>query len=325
MTVQTEKRTVNYLRISVTDLCNLRCVYCMPPGGVEKIRHEEILSFEEIIRVVKAALGIGITRFRITGGEPLVRKGILRLVEKMGKIEDIEDFSMTTNGLLLDPLAPSLRKAGIQRLNISLDSLTPETYRRITRGGDIALVLKGIEAARRAGFNEVKLNTVILKGINEGEIFSLLDFAREKKLAVRFIEMMPISAELIEGESRFLSLDEIKRRIEEKLPLEFVKSYPGCGPAEYYQTADKTLTIGFIAPISHNVCRFCNRLRLTAEGKLRPCLASDWELDLRRIVRGGGNEEDIQEVLREGIEGKPEAHKFGRKKEFKRKMVAIGG
>jgi len=313
------------LRISVTDLCNLRCVYCMPPEGVEKIKHEEILTFEEITRVVKAALGMGINRFRITGGEPLIRKGILRLVEEMGRLEEIEDFSMTTNGLLLSSLAVPLRESGIQRVNISIDSLKPDTYRRITRGGDLWQVLRGIEAARKAGFNEVKLNTVILKGINENEIFSLLNFAREKKLAIRFIEMMPISTEKIEGESRFLSLDEIKRRIEKKMPLEFLKSYPGCGPAEYYRTEDKKLTMGFIAPISHNVCRFCNRMRLTAEGKLRPCLASDWELDLRKVLREGGGKEEIQDVLLRGIAGKPAAHKFGIKKEFKRKMVAIGG
>ena len=325
MTKEENKRKVDYLRISVTDLCNLRCVYCMPPEGIGKLAHGDILSFEEIVRTVKAALGVGISRFRLTGGEPLVRKNVIELIGELGNIEGIEDFSMTTNGLLLSEFAVPLREAGIERLNISLDSLDPETYREISLGGDLETALAGVEAARQAGFQEVKLNTVILKEINDGEIFKFLDYARRKQLTIRFIEMMPISTELIGGKCRFLSLEEVRRRIEREIPLELVREYPGCGPASYYRSEDKTLTVGFIAPISHDVCRFCNRMRLTAEGKLRPCLSSDWELDLKEVLRGGGGESDIRKVLLEGIAGKPLAHRFGQKREFKRKMVAIGG
>ncbi|MCX6348611.1 MAG: GTP 3',8-cyclase MoaA [Candidatus Aureabacteria bacterium] len=320
-----EPRKVDYLRISVTDLCNLRCVYCLPPEGVAKIAHQEILTFEEILKVVKAAVVLGIRHFRLTGGDPLVRKGILDLVREMGRTAGIEDLTLTTNGLLLDRFAADLKKAGVKRLNVSLDSVNPETFRRITRGGDLAAVLAGLRAAREAGFAAIKLNAVVLKGINDGEVFELLDYAREGGHPIRFIELMPISVAEVEGENRYLPVSELRQRIEEKIPLETEGTKPGCGPAEYFRSRDGRLLIGFIAPISRAFCLRCNRVRLTAEGKLRPCLSSDWELDLRAVVRGGGGEEKIRELLSRAIAGKPAAHRFGEKGVSRRKMVSIGG
>ncbi len=315
---------VNYLRISLTDRCQLRCVYCMPPEGIEKVAHGEILTFEEIIRVVSAVLGLGITRFRLTGGEPLVRKGIIDLVGRLGELTGVEDLSLTSNGLELARYAAALRAGGVTRINISLDSLDPHNYRRITRGGDVNRALQGIEAARQAGFREVKLNTVIMRGINEEDIFPLLDFAGEKRLPIRFIEMMPVTTSRIEGEERFLSAGEIKRRVEAKFSLKPLEVSLGCGPAEYYR-GPGYLTIGFIAPISHGFCSTCNRMRLTADGKIRPCLASDLELDLKKVLRDGAGEEEIRAVFRRAAGRKLFTHDFASKRLSFRKMGAIGG
>ena len=296
----------------------------MPAEGIEKVAHEEILTFEEIVKVVKTALDLGITRFRLTGGEPLVRRGIIDLVEQLSALKRIEDLSMTTNGLELARYALNLKKAGVRRVNISLDSLNPDTYRLITRGGDLNLVQEGIEAALAAGFDQVKLNTVILKGINDKEIFPLLAFARRKKTPIRFIEMMPITTTRIDGMERFLSLEEIKRKIEDQIRLEPLRVYLGCGPAEYYR-APGQLTVGFIAPISRGFCTSCNRMRLTADGKIRPCLASDRELDLKGPIRGGGGQSAIREIILKAIALKPVGHDFASKIPSRRKMPAIGG
>jgi len=315
---------VDYLRISLTDRCQLRCVYCMPPEGIEKVAHKDILTFEEIIRVIRASLGVGITRFRLTGGEPLVRRGVVELVEEMGRLAGIDDLSLTTNGLELPRYARRLRTAGIRRVNISLDSVDSDTYRRITRGGELSRARAGIEAARHAGFDEVKLNAVVLKGINEEDIFSLLEFARRIATPIRFIEMMPISIPEIGGEERFVSVDEIKERIETRMKLDPLGVYPGCGPAEYYQ-APGSLTVGFISPISRGFCTLCNRMRLTADGKLRPCLASDRELDLREALRDTSGNLPIREVILRAISLKPSGHDFASKIPSRRKMPAIGG
>lgn len=319
------KRTIDYLRISVTDLCDLRCLYCMPPEGVAKMAHGEILTFEEILRVVRAAVSLGIRHFRLTGGEPLVRKGILDLIREMGKTPGIADLTLTTNGTRLEEFAADLRKAGIGRLNVSLDSVRPETFRRITRGGDLSAVLRGLKAARSAGFSAIKLNAVVLKGINDAEVFDLLEYAREGGHPLRFIELMPVSVSEVEGEDRYLPVSVLRRRIEERIPLATQGTKPGCGPAEYFRSRDGRLLIGFIAPISRVFCRSCNRVRLTAEGKLRPCLSSDREVDLRALLRGGGGEEEVGELLARAIAAKPASHRFGETGVSHRKMISIGG
>jgi len=318
-------RKIDYLRISVTDLCDLRCLYCMPPEGVAKISHQDILTFEEILRVVRAAVALGISHFRLTGGEPLVRKGILDLIREMGKTPGIADLTLTTNGTHLEHLAADLRQAGIGRLNVSLDSVRPETFRRITRGGDLPAVLRGLQAARAAGFSAIKLNAVVLKGINDGEVFDLLDYAREWGHPLRFIELMPVSVSEVEGVDRYLPVSILRRKIEERIPLATQGTKPGCGPAEYFRSRDGRLLIGFIAPISSIFCRTWNRVRLTAEGKLRPCLSSDREVDLRALLRGGGGEEELKALLSSAIAAKPPAHRFGETGVSRRKMVSIGG
>jgi cyclic pyranopterin phosphate synthase len=318
-------RKIDYLRISVTDRCDLRCLYCMPPEGVAKMAHGDILTFEEILKVVRAAVPLGISHFRLTGGEPLVRKGILDLVREMGKTPGIEDLTLTTNGIRLEGLAADLKKAGIGRLNVSLDSVHPETFRRITRGGDLTKVLRGLSAARSAGFAALKLNAVVLKGINDAEVFDLLDYARAGGHPIRFIELMPVSVATVAGEDRYLPVSDLRRTIEQRIPLETEGTKPGCGPAEYFRSRDGRLLIGFIAPISSVFCRSCNRVRLTAEGKLRPCLSSDREVDLRSALRGGAGEREIGALLAQAIAAKPASHRFGETGVSRRKMVSIGG
>jgi len=317
-------RPVNYLRISVTDRCNLRCIYCMPAGGISTLlAHDDILTYEEISVVAQAAAELGIVKLRLTGGEPLVRKGLPELVAMLAAIEGIDDISLTTNGVLLENYADELKEAGLHRVNVSLDSLCGDTFHRITRVGELDRVLRGIEAARGAGLNPVKTNTVVIRGINDDEV---LDFARltiEGDWHVRFIEYMPFTIDG-GGEDLLVPVEEIRRRIETLGELE--SSLPsGGGPAKYFRLPGASGTIGFISPVSEHFCSVCNRLRLTADGKLRPCLSSDDEIDLLHPLRQGVTVGDIKLLIQKAVSRKPAGHRLKAGVTCERLMAQIGG
>jgi len=324
-------RPIEYLRISVTDRCNLRCIYCMPPEGVPWRPHEEILRYEEIVQVVRLAAELGIRKVRLTGGEPLVRPGLAGLIASLAGIPGIEDLSLTTNGTLLEARAAELAASGLHRVNVSLDSLNPERFARLTRGGDLDAVLRGIEAARRAGLNPVKLNTVVIRRWNDDEVALFARKTREEGWHVRFIEFMPIGRRPDEGreawQEELVTVEEMRRRIEEEVgPLLPYAGPGGAGPARYYRLEGAEGTIGFISPVSEHFCARCNRLRLSADGRLRPCLLSDAEVDLRTILRNGAGPEEVRERIVEAICRKPAGHRLA-EGEFPhgRTMSEIGG
>jgi cyclic pyranopterin phosphate synthase len=304
------KRTIDYLRVSITDRCNLRCVYCMPSDGLIPLDHREILRYEEIIRVVRIATGIGVRNVRITGGEPLVRKNVIHLISEIRSIEGIKDLSLTTNGILLSGYANKLSEAGLKRINISLDSLRPDRFKEITRGGDLHLVLSGIEAAEKAGLTPIKINMVPIRGLNSDEIEDFTRLTLKFPYQIRFIEFMPFGTEGLWSTERFISVEEIKSIVEGVGPLTPAKLKKS-GPARYFRLEGATGVIGFISPISNHFCGECNRLRLTADGKLRPCLFSETEIDLKPALRGGAPDDEIERLIKLSIEVKPKGHDIG--------------
>ncbi len=316
-------RSINYLRISVTDRCNLRCIYCMPPEGVPQMPHSEILSYEEIRTVVQAAAELGINRIRLTGGEPLVRAELHKLIKMLSQIEGIEELSLTTNGTFLKKYALEFKQAGLSRVNVSLDTLKADKFRYITRLGALEDVLEGIEAAKGAGFEPVKINTVIMRGINDDEI---LDFARmtyEEGWHVRFIEFMPFK-----GAAEFVPSIELRQHISSLGKLEPCASITGNGPAMYYRLAGAKGTIGFISPLTElSFCSRCNRMRLTPDGRLRPCLLGEDEIDLKMPLRNNASMEELKSLILKAVASKPEHHHLegGDVKLVKRKMSQIGG
>jgi len=303
------QRPINYLRISVTDRCNLRCVYCMPPEGVSLMSHNDILRYEEIYTVARAAAELGIDKIRLTGGEPLVRLGLPELIGMLSQIEAINDISLTTNGTLLAGYAAELKQAGLRRVNVSLDTLKPDRFELITRsGGSLEQVLEGIEVARRVGLKPVKLNMVVIAGINDDE---LVDFAAKtitEEWHVRFIELMPVVGGDIPP--RFLSASEMRQRLEQLGELEPCLPSAGNGPAKYFRLPQARGTIGFITPVSEHFCFDCNRLRLTADGKLRPCLLSDYEVDLKQPLRRGISWAGLKKLIEEAVANKPLRHQL---------------
>lgn len=329
------RRAISYLRISVTDRCNLRCVYCMPPEGVPSCAHDEVLRYEEVETVARAAAELGIHKIRLTGGEPLVRKGVVDLVRILAAIPGVDDLSMTTNGMLLRRYADDLARAGLKRVNVSLDTLRPERFRQITRRGELADALAGIHAARRAGLTPVKINAVIVRGLNDDEVVELAYKTVSDGWHVRFIEWMPLAGPMmgkIEWAEGMVPTDEIRARIEAALgPLEPASMQAGAGPARYYRLAEAggpraAGTIGFISALSEHFCGSCNRLRLTADGKLRPCLFSEHEIDLRTPLREGAGVREIKALLTAGIAAKPEGHRLGEcEPVHDRTMSQIGG
>jgi cyclic pyranopterin phosphate synthase len=320
-------RPINYLRISVTDRCNLRCVYCMPPEGIELRAHGEILTFEEIARVVQAAATIGITKIRLTGGEPLARLGLPGLVRLIAAVPGIDDVSMTTNGTLLARHADALAAAGLNRINVSLDTLHAERFRQITRRGTLADVWDGIEAAEKAGLTPIKLNAVVIRGMNEDEVTDFAEMTLTSPWHVRFIEIMPLGANAAWAGDGYVPMAEVRERIEAAFgPLEPVGGPAGSGPARYHRLPGAAGTLGFITPLSEHFCFSCNRLRLTADGKLRPCLLSDAETDLRTPLRDGAGEQELADLLLSGIMGKPGGHHLAQGEvPIKRVMAEIGG
>jgi cyclic pyranopterin phosphate synthase len=316
------QRPINYLRISVTDRCNLRCVYCMPEEGVTLMSHADILTFEEIYSVVKVAAGLGINKVRLTGGEPLIRLGLADLVKMLASIEGIDDLSLTTNGILLTQHATELKKAGLCRVNISLDTLRPERFREITRCGELEDTLRGIAAAHTVGLEPVKINMVVMAGVNDDE---LIDFARktiDEGWHVRFIEHMPVTAD---ETINLVSVREMKKRLDVLGKMEPIKMV-GNGPAKYYRFPGAAGTVGFITPITEHFCYQCNRLRLTADGKLRPCLLSEQEIDLRGALRSGASTDELKQLIEKAIACKPERHHLadGRKRNG-RPFSQVGG
>ncbi len=325
------ERDINYLRVSVTDRCNLRCTYCMPKEGLSQIGHDDILRYEEILRIIRVATGEGITKVRITGGEPLVRRGVAEFIASLRTIPALNDISLTTNGILLEAHAEQLFAAGIRRINISLDSLNADKYARITRGGDIRAVLRGIRKVREIGFDPIKINIVAIKGFNDDEV---LDFARltlANPYQIRFIELMPLGTAGAENNGRYLANSVIRERIETLGTLEAVNGGRSKteGPARIYRLAGGAGEIGFISPVSRHFCHSCNRLRLTADGHLRACLLSDDETDLKGPLRAGCGDEEIGALIRGVIARKPRRHEIAcdedHIKKCMKEMPAIGG
>ncbi|MFM7057405.1 MAG: GTP 3',8-cyclase MoaA [Planctomycetota bacterium] len=334
------------LRISVTDRCNIRCFYCMPADDVEFLPKAELLTFEELERVARVAAGLGIDRIRLTGGEPLVRRDLPLLVRKLAAIPGIRDLGMTTNGILLADQALALRDAGLSRLNISLDALDPEVFRRVTRREGYAQVLEGIAAARRAGFSPIKINAVSVRGLTEDQLVPFGRLARETETVVRFIEFMPLDADSQWQRDRVLFAHEILERLAAEFgPLRPVVSRPAtsggassgppagllpqasAAPAQDYEFVDGRGRIGLIASVSQPFCRSCNRFRITADGKLRNCLFSLEETDIRPLLRGPGTDQQIAAAMLESIAAKREGHEINTARFLQpdRPMYSIGG
>lgn len=317
-------RTIDYVRISITDRCNLRCVYCMPEHGVAAFTHGDVLTYEEILRVVGLLSQLGVRHVRVTGGEPMARRGCLELIERIHAIDGIETISMTTNALLLEGQMERACAAGLNALNISLDTLDPETYRRMTRGGDVRAVRSVIGDALRLGV-KVKINAVPVRGWNDRQLCDLAALARDMALCVRFIELMPVGCG---AQLEPVPSDEVRRLLEDAFgPMEPDTARHGFGPASYYQPQGFAGAIGLISPLSHAFCADCNRVRLTADGFLKLCLNHTAGTDLRALLRSGADDALLLETLRSAIYQKPARHGFGETigdREVRR-MNEIGG
>ena len=318
-------RTIHYLRLSVTDRCNLRCTYCMAEE-MEFLPKHAVLSLEEMIRLSRCFVQLGVDKIRLTGGEPLVRRGIEELAQELGALPGLRELVMTTNAVLLDQHAHALRAAGMRRLNISIDSLKPERFKQMTRIGDLADVLRGIQTAQEAGFERIKLNSVILAGQNDDEILDLVDFAHQRGFDISFIEEMPLGEIDSHGRaSTQYSSADIRAQLENRFGL-LPSTETSGGPARYYQIANSHTHVGFISPISDNFCASCNRVRLTTEGRLLLCLGNEHSVDLRQIVRDGGSDHDLQQAIVDSMAIKPEKHFFDpQETRILRFMNATGG
>jgi len=300
-------RRLNYLRISITDRCNLRCIYCVPDGFFPKLPHDEILRYEEILRIVKIAVRLGVTKVRVTGGEPLVRKGVYGFLEALGQISGLSDVSLTTNGVFLAHQIHRIRKAGIRRINISLDTLNREKYRRITGVDRFDAAWEGIRSAHESGFHPIKINVVVIRGVNDDELIDLARLSIEHPYFVRFIEYMPMGVHCMNMDQQMLA-PEILTQIEGIGTLEPVFKAKSDGPAERYRFNGAAGEIGLIRPISHHFCQDCNRLRLTASGQLRVCLLSKIQVDLKGPMRDGATDAELAEMIKEAILRKPQDH-----------------
>ena len=325
---------ISYLRISITDRCNERCNYCMPRELQEWLPRADILSYEETLRVIRIAAELGVTKLRITGGEPLTRRDVLNFIRRLPSIPGIREVGLSTNGTLLprelhekETMAAALRKAGVRSVNISLDTLDPEAYAAITGRDFFAQVVEGISAASDAGFEQIKLNAVLMRGRNEDQLVPLTEFAGARGLILRFIELMPVSTSEVLRENNFLPVAAAKRALEmcygTLLPAPEFRTN---GPATYYQIPGRQQRIGFIGAMTNfHFCESCNKLRLTCDGKLRPCLGSCLEFDILKPLRGGATDDDLKQFFLNVVDRKPEQHDFRNNYQPDRKMVAIGG
>lgn len=326
---------ISYLRVSVTDRCNERCQYCMPLEEQDWLPREDILSYEEMLRVVRVGASLGISKVRVTGGEPLTRRNVIWFLEQMNGIEGIDDIGLSTNATLLTKKTPegntyaeAVKQAGVRTVNISLDSLDPATYAETTGRDILSQAIEGIDAAREVGFEKIKINTVLMRGRNEHELWDLIEFADERGLLLRFIELMPVSSTHVLTEENFLSSGEAKKLIEFRLgeltPRPDVRTN---GPSTYYQLPGSEQLIGFIGAMTNlHFCETCNKLRLTCDGKLRPCLGSHLEFDMREVLRNPEmTDADVAAFYRQVVDRKPEMHEFRENYQPGRRMIAIGG
>ncbi len=326
--VDAYERKIDYLRISVTDRCNLRCVYCMPPEGIELIESKEILRYEEFMRISRIAIAHGVTKIRITGGEPLVRRGIIEFLKELSSINGLEDLSLTTNGVLLKEYAQKLKDAGLKRVNVSLDSLKRDRFLKMTRGDNLQQVTDGLEEAQKIGLTPVKINMVVIKGFNDDEVLDFAMMSKVKPYHVRYIEYMPFNTQEGWQRDKCVTAKQLKEMIEKVEPLfPVTDASGGAGPARRYKFKDAPGEVGFISPISEHFCGSCNRLRLTSDGKLRTCLFSDNEIDIRKALRDGSSDEAIEALLFRAVKEKPQGHQINENifKKCSRTMSLIGG
>ena len=325
---------ISYLRVSITDRCNERCTYCMPQELQEWLPRAEILSFEETLRLIRISTELGVSKIRITGGEPLTRRDVLPFFQALGTIPNVRDIGISTNGTLLArkidmdiSMAQALRDAGVRTANISLDTLDPEVYSAIT-GRDLhGQALEGIHAAIDAGFEQIKLNCVLMRGRNDDQLVPLINFAAERNLLLRFIELMPVSTTEVLDEQNFMSILEAKRGIEKRYGALIPEpQFRTNGPASYHQIPGRNQRVGFIGAMTNlHFCESCDKLRLTCDGKLRPCLGSYLEFDIMKVMRAGASDEELRQFFLDVVERKPEQHDFRNNYQPGRKMVAIGG
>ncbi|MGA1874059.1 MAG: GTP 3',8-cyclase MoaA [bacterium] len=326
------QRIINYIRVSVTDRCNLRCIYCQPAREFHQLARSEILSYEEILHLVQIAISCGITKVRLTGGDPLVRRDIVDLVRSIARLKGITDVSLTTNGILLDRLAGDLYRAGLRRINISLDSLKRDRFQMITGQDGLDQVRKGIDKAHSLGFSPIKINTVVIRGVNDDEVLDLARLSLNKPYHIRFIEFMPIGNDQLWQEKKYVSCLEIQKILTSFQPL-IPSAAAGPhhshhhGPAQMFEFEGALGKIGLISPLSNHFCSNCNRIRLTADGRVRNCLFSDQEIDIREALRSGKNDEELKALLIQGIKNKPAGHNLDHAQFtiLNRPMSKIGG
>ncbi len=324
MLIDRYKRIINYLRVSITDHCNLRCIYCVPYGGAPKMPYGEILSYEEILRIIKIGIRLGISKVRITGGEPLVRKGVYEFLDRLMSLDGLSDVSLTTNGILLQKNLDRIKNAGIKRINVSLDTLCRDKFKKITGHDKFHQVWKGINMALQKGFYPVKLNVVALPGINEDELQDFANLTFTHPFHIRFIEYMPLETELLNIKKQLL-YPEIKARISKA--AEIIPKINGVndGPAMRYKYKGAEGEIGFISPISNHFCSACNRLRLTAAGQLRSCLLSDRQVDIKTALRSGAPDKILEDIFLKAVAFKTFEHNLTDGNGIKEHMQAIGG
>ena len=325
--IDKHNRRLNYLRISITDRCNLRCLYCMPNDGLAKMRHEEILTYEEILRLATIAVNLGVNKIRLTGGEPLIRKGILQLLPSLGSLPGLKDISMTTNGIYLKENLGKIKSAGINRINISLDTLHRERYRKITGYDGFEQVWEGIQLAEQLGLNPIKINMVVMQGINDDEVIDFARLSLNHPYHIRFIEYMPSGFADKGTPLHHVPNSAVKDQITSMRKLVKVLKTEIDGPTDRFRFEGAPGEIGFISPLSHHFCQVCNRLRLTASGHLRPCLLSDKEVDLKVLMRAGASDNDLEQLFLEAAKNKPRAHRLVSEHcgSLSGKMSAIGG
>ncbi len=305
-------RTIEYLRLSVTDRCNLRCLYCMPDEGIESIGHQRILSYEEMTRVAAAAVRLGVRKIRVTGGEPLVRRGLVDFIRALAELPGSPEIALTTNGLLLAEYADPLKEAGLARVNVSLDTLSEERFSRLTRRGGLQQVLDGLDAAMQAGLTPIKINMVPIQGVNDDEIGDFARLTLQRHCDIRFVEFMPVRSDLGYSAEQRVNEADILEALQQVAPLLPVRHNHLDGPARMYRYAGGKGQVGVITAVSRHFCGDCNRLRLTADGRLRPCLMSDDEINLLKVLRDGNpGDEELEKILLNAARSKPSGHQLG--------------
>lgn len=309
MLIDAFHRRIEYVRLSVTDRCDLRCTYCLPPGYHDFIEPGHWLTFDEIERVIRAFTELGVYRVRLTGGEPLTRHNLPELAARLNALPQLEDLSLSTNGVQLKKQAHALRQAGVKRINVSLDSLQPARFAAITGGGKLDKVLDGLAAASEAGLHPVKINMVVMNGVNDDEVEDMVQYCIDRDFTLRLIETMPMGDTGRTASGHYLDLESVRRRLEQRFDL-VPAVMPGGGPARYVGVAGTNLRIGFITPISRHFCETCNRVRLSADGALYLCLGQDDKVELRPLLREGIGNEDLKDTIRAAIAHKPERHEF---------------